>query len=246
MPWSRATDFRLASPSEMRALDTFLARLREHQLAPLVALLVAALALLGFLKLGSEMAECETQAFDLALLYALRRPGDPHDPIGPRWLERATEDLTSLGSVAVLSLVIGAAVGYLAISRKRRDAVALIFATSGGLLLSNGLKRIYDRPRPDLIPDAVAHLNASFPSGHAMLSAVTYFTLATLLARAQKDPRVTAYLYTVAFATTLLIGTTRVYLGLHWPSDVAAGWCVGAAWAILCRLVVDQVMGRRS
>ena len=230
----------------MRALDTFVVRLREHQLAPLAALFVAALALLGFLKLGSEMVEGETQAFDLAFLYALRRPGDPHDPIGPGWLERAAEDLTSLGSVAVLALVIAAAVGHLAITRKGRDAVTLLCATSGGLLLSNGLKRIYDRPRPDLVPDAVAHLNASFPSGHAMLSAVTYFTLATLLARAQKDPRVTAYLYTLAFAATLLIGATRVYLGLHWPSDVAAGWCIGAAWAILCRLVVDQVTPKQS
>ena len=220
-------------------LRSLIARLPERDLVPVTALLIGAVAVFAFLKLGSEIMEGETHALDLALLQALREPGRPHDPIGPHWLEQAAQDMTSLGSVAVLSFVLIGAAGYLVMMRKWRDALVLGFAVPGGLLISNALKALYGRPRPDLVPEAVAHLNASYPSGHAMMSAVTYLTLAALLARTQSNPQVKAYFYGLALTTTILVGLTRIYLGLHWPSDVLGGWCVGAAWAIFCRLLAD-------
>jgi undecaprenyl-diphosphatase len=220
-------------------LRSILARLPERDLWPLAALLFSAIAFFVFLQIGSEMMEGETRAFDKALIYALRVPDHPNIPIGPAWLESAAQDVTSLGSVVVLAFVTLAVAGYLALIARAQDALLLLVAVPGGLGFSTALKAFYDRPRPDLVPEAVAHLNASFPSGHAMLSAVTYLTLAAILARAQTSRKVKTYLYGLALLTTAMVGLSRVYLGLHWPSDVLAGWCVGAAWAILCRLAAD-------
>jgi undecaprenyl-diphosphatase len=102
------------------------------------------------------------------------------------------------------------------------------------MLLSALLKDAFGRARPDLVPHGVEVHTLSFPSGHAMLAAATYLTLGALLARVQPHPRVKTYVLTVAAVLTVLIGVSRVHLGVHWPSDVLAGWCVGAAWALLC------------
>ena len=134
------------------------------------------------------------------------------------------------------SLLTVAAVGFLLLTRERAAAVLTIAAVVGGALLSMALKSGFDRPRPDLVPHAVEVTSASFPSGHAMLSAVTYLTLGALLTRVQPQRRVKAYLLTVAVVLTVLIGVSRVYLGVHWPTDVLAGWCIGSAWAMLCWL----------
>jgi undecaprenyl-diphosphatase len=120
------------------------------------------------------------------------------------------------------------------LARKRGAALLVLASVGGGALLSTLLKLSFERPRPDLVPHAVAVYTASFPSGHAMLSAVTYLTLGTLLARIQPRRRLRAYIVAVAVLLTLLVGTSRVYLGVHWPTDVLAGWCLGAAWAMLC------------
>ena len=120
----------------------------------------------------------------------------------------------------------------------------VIAAVVGGTLLSTALKMGFERPRPDLVPHGTRIYTASFPSGHAMLSAVTYLTLGALLARVQKRRRVKALLLGLAILITLLVGMSRVYLGVHWPSDVLAGWCVGAAWAALCWFVALQLQRR--
>jgi undecaprenyl-diphosphatase len=109
------------------------------------------------------------------------------------------------------------------------------------MMLSTGLKMGFERPRPDLVPHATQVYTASFPSGHAMLSAVTYLTLGALLSRVQRRRRVKAFFLGLALTLTLLIGLSRVYLGVHWPSDVLAGWCIGAAWASLCWFVALQL-----
>jgi undecaprenyl-diphosphatase len=109
------------------------------------------------------------------------------------------------------------------------------------MLLSTVLKMGFERPRPDLVPHATRVYTASFPSGHAMLSAVTYLTLGALLARVQPNRRLKAYLIGLALCITLLVGASRVYLGVHWPSDVLAGWCGGAAWAALCWFIALQL-----
>ena len=205
--------------------------------ARLAGVVLAAAALLAFAGLATEMLEGDTLAFDRAVLFALRDPGDPATPIGPRWLQEIARDLTGLGGTAILTGVTLAVAGYLALVRKRAAAMLVLVAVGGGTALSTLLKLAFHRPRPDLVPHAVEVYTASFPSGHAMLSAVTYLTLGALLARVQAGWRVRAFVMGLSIMTTLLIGVSRVYLGVHWPTDVLAGWCIGSAWAMLCWLV---------
>ncbi len=129
-----------------------------------------------------------------------------------------------------------AAAGVLALSRRRAGAVLVLVAIGGGTALSTLFKLGFERPRPDLVPHAVEVYTASFPSGHAMLSAVTWLTLGALLMRVEPRRRVKAYVLAMAVLTTLLVGASRIYLGVHWPTDVLAGWCIGAAWALICWL----------
>jgi undecaprenyl-diphosphatase len=204
--------------------------------ALLVALLVVAAALFAFFKLASEVAEGDTAAFDRAVLLAFRTPGDPGVPVGPRWLAEAMTDLTAFGSVTGLVLVVGAVLGYLLLSGRVRTALFVLASTGTGMVLGKLLKLAYARPRPTLVPHLVDVTSASFPSGHATDSAIVYLTLAALLARTLPKRAQRLYIIGAAILLTLLIGASRVYLGVHWPSDVVAGWTAGAAWALACSL----------
>ena len=199
----------------------------------ILALLVSA-GFWGFVEIADEVLEGNTHRFDSEILLALRQPQDPGTPVGPRWLQEVARDITSLGGTTVLTLLTLATVGYLFLIRQRTAALFTILAVGGGSLFSTLLKSGFDRPRPDLVPHAVEVYSASFPSGHAMLSTVTYLTLGALVARVQTRRRVQTYLWLWAITLSALIGMSRVYLGVHWPTDVLAGWCIGAAWAVLC------------
>ena len=205
----------------------------QREAALLSALLIAALGIWAFLHIGEEMGEGETRGFDTAVLLAMRT-GDGHDPIGPAWLEWAARDVSALGGFTVLTLLTALASGFLLISRKYVDAIVLFVAVVGATVLSESLKLGYARPRPDLVAHSVETLGASFPSGHATLSAAAYLTIGALLAHAQERRRVKSYIHVTAIFLALLIGVSRVYLGVHWPTDVLAGWCLGAAWSIAC------------
>src|SRR5690606_10092665 len=148
----------------------------------------------------------------------------------------AMGDLTALGSMAVLSFVTAAATGYLILTRRIGGAVLVLVSVLGGILLSTLLKIGVDRPRPDIVARLAVVHTLSFPSGHAMMSAVTYLTLGTLMAGFAVGRRTRIYIVAVAVVTTITVGLTRIYLGVHWPTDVLAGWCIGAAWAMLCWL----------
>lgn len=203
----------------------------------LMTLLVACGCLLGFVWLAGEMLEGDTEAFDKTVLAALRTPGDPGNPVGPLWLEETARDITSLGSMAVLSLLTLSTLGYLLILRQWGHAILVTVSIGGGMLVSLVLKLGFDRSRPDFFAEGVHVFTSSFPSQHAMLTAVAYLTLGVLLARIQPNLRLKIYLMSLALFLTLLVGSSRLYLGVHWPSDVIAGWGVGAAWALLCWLV---------
>lgn len=224
---------------EMR---TFFDSLKKHRIDSgiLVLFLIFAVALFAFVKLASEVMEGDTLAFDKWLLEGLRSAADRSIPAGPQWLSEAMIDLTALGGVSVLTIVTVIAAGYLIAVRKVATAGFLVAAIAGGAIASNLLKLGFARARPDLVAHLVAVDTSSFPSGHAMNSAFTYLTLGALLARAEKDRPVRIYLLAVAICLTLAVGFSRVYLGVHWPSDVIAGWCVGAGWAVLCSLLAQS------
>lgn len=202
---------------------------------PLVlALLTTAGALWAFVELADDVVERETETIDELLLLAMRSQTDPTDPLGPQWLEEMMRDFTALGGVGLLTLVVLAAVGYLFMMGKRKVALAVLFAVGGGVLLSTLTKMAIDRPRPDLVPHGSYVSSASFPSGHTMMAAVVYLTLAVMIARVRQRWRAKAYVLLCAVLIVLLVGVSRVYLGVHWPTDVLAGWTIGSGWALLC------------
>lgn len=200
----------------------------------IVAVFLAAAFILGFGLLAEEVLEGDTSGFDRTVIMAFRSSDNPADPIGPAWVEELGRDVTALGSFAFLGFVFVAAVGYLLLIHKRALALLMTVAVLGGTVISTLLKLGFDRPRPD-IPHAARVFTASFPSGHAMLSAATFLTLGALLTRVNADRRVKAYFMVLAIFLTVIVGLSRIYLGVHYPSDVLAGWCVGSAWAVLDR-----------
>jgi undecaprenyl-diphosphatase len=217
---------------------------RPPELDVLAAIFVFAVASFSFLKLVSEIREGDTRAVDKAILLALREPGDPSNPIGPQWLETITRDLTSLGSPTVLALITIAAVGYVWLDGKRAVALFLVAAVAGGAILESLLKLGFARPRPELVSHLVSVNSFSFPSAHATMSTITYLTLGVILARVQQRRRMKLYILAIASILALLVGLTRIYLGVHWPTDVLAGWCVGTAWALGCWLVANWMQNR--
>ncbi|MBP7242334.1 phosphatase PAP2 family protein [Amaricoccus sp.] len=190
------------------------------------------------------MREGETHGFDVAVLLALRDPGDPADPLGPGWVEEFARDVTALGGTGVLVMVTLTAAGYLWLTGRRGATALALGAAASGNAVSMLLKGGFDRPRPDLVPHGAVTYTSSFPSAHAMMAAVVYLTLAVMLARVEKRRRVRVYILTVAIVLTLLVGTSRVYLGVHWPTDVLAGWAAGAGWALGCLLVAAWLQRR--
>jgi undecaprenyl-diphosphatase len=210
----------------------------------LLVLLLTAAALFGFWALADEVTEGDTRAWDESLLLSLREPGDPDDPIGGGNAEEAMRDLTALGGATALILLTAAAAGALALRRQGRSALVLLAAVAGGQIISHLTKGFFERPRPALVSHEAYVHTASFPSGHSMMAAVTYLTLAVMLARATPSRRLKAYYVALAVLVTVAVGVSRVYLGVHWPSDVLAGWMIGAAWALLCYTGADWLARR--
>ena len=170
----------------------------------------------------------------------------PADPVGPQWLAHAASDFSALGSVTVLLTVVLAACGFLLLRRRWVEAAMLAVAMGGGLAISLVLKAAFGRERPPDVYRAVEVLNQSFPSGHAMLSAVVYLTLGAMLARATSRRRIRVLCAGAGDLLALTVGVTRIYLGAHWTSDVLAGWCAGAAWATACWLLESRLRKRAA
>lgn len=225
----------ISSQGAQRLIQLLQSLLHQEGLILVVALVVI-LSLWGFIELADEVIEGETRAFDVWMLHQLRRPDDPSVPIGPACLTQAMLDITALGAVAVLTLMVLIVVGYLLLQRAYSAIWLVLVATLGGALLSAALKQFFGRERPESILHLREVFNPSFPSGHAMLSAVVYLTLGILFSRAVARPAIRMYFFSVALVLTALVGLSRIYLGMHYPTDVLAGWAVGLVWALLCWL----------
>lgn len=229
----------------VRAPLLSLLALARRELAAVLALLVIAGGSLTFVELADEVEDGEAHAVDRAIMLSMRSPSDLSVPIGPSWLAHSMRDVTSLGSTTCLAILTIFTGGLLLILRKRLEALLVIVSVGGAATTMSLLKDFFARSRPDVVPHLVEVFNESFPSGHAMVAAATYLTLGTLGAHVS-ERRVGAYILTAAIALTLVVGVSRVYLGVHWPSDVLAGWCGGAVWAMGCWLVTVWLQRRSA
>ena len=212
--------------------------LARAEFAVLAALMVAAIGVMTFAEVADDMTGADGQAFDQQVL-AWMRPyaDDPGRPWGPWWLKEAAADITSLGGISVLGLFAVIVILFLLSQRKWLSSVLLAAGLAGGVGLSEGLKAVFERERPPLAARAVETINASFPSGHALLSTVFYLSVAVMLTQAFPRRRFKLFVLGVGVVLAMLVGLTRVYLGAHWASDVFAGWAVGAAWAMILWLI---------
>jgi undecaprenyl-diphosphatase len=220
--------------------------IRRQDLHVLVLTLLGALALWGFLELADVAVEGQTHVLDERLIRFFRDGTDPSDPVGPIWVQEAVRDITALGGVTVLALVTLAVAGYVAIRRQYHALAFLLGSICGGGLLVFILKEVFDRPRPELVPHLMKAGGSSFPSGHTLASAVVYLTLGALLARLVKPMNHKLYFLGLALFLTFLIGLSRIYLGVHYPTDVLAGWTMGLTWAITCWLGARHLQQRGS
>jgi len=218
----------------------------RHELGSLISVTALTAGFWIFLAVADEVVEGDSRGIDRAIFVAFREKDNLADPIGPRGLEEIGRDLTALGGVAVLTLLTVAVVGYLLLVRKPRAAAFVAVAVSGAALLSLALKGMFERPRPDLVPHLSYVTSSSFPSGHSMLSASVYLTLGALLARQEESLLLKAYFLLVGISITFLVGLSRVYVGVHWPTDVLGGWAAGSAWAAGCWLLARRLQRQKT
>lgn len=213
--------------------------LHRLEFQTLMLLAAAGAALWAFLELADEVREQSTREIDRALVLYFRVPGDPSDPIGPRWVEESMRDLTALGGYTFLTLFVVVVVAALAFYGERRQAIVLGVSILLATVANDSLKLLFGRPRPDLVPHESYVYTHSFPSGHSLLAAATFLTTAAILSSFQRQRRAKAFIFSVAILLVAGVGVSRVYLGVHWPTDVIAGWTLGALWALTARLVLN-------
>lgn len=218
-----------------------------HREQGLLVGLVAGAALVGgFINLAGEMLEGDTQAFDVAFLKSLRMNGDLATPHGPSWMLDAMRDITALGGVTVLSMVSALAIAFLLTRGRVKQASYTMLATGGGALMGKLLKTLFARERPEVVPHLVEVTSLSFPSGHSMNSAIIYLTLAVMISRSFDERRARIFTIGTSALLVLAIGFSRLYLGVHYPTDVLGGWTVGASWALAMGLIATRLQERHQ
>lgn len=201
----------------------------------------AAFGLWVFIEVTEQVLKGETGGFDRTVLLALRMPGNPAQPLGPLWLDGVARDITALGSIPVLSLMVVIVALFLVLYRRFWTAICVLLSTASGIALAFLLKHVFGRARPDLFPHGDVVVSASFPSGHAMISALVYLTLGALVAGLSPSRTIRVYVMAMALLLTTIVGASRIYLGVHWPTDVLAGWAAGAVWALIWWGMVELV-----
>lgn len=233
-------DSNIAEPTSRRWIAAFL-----------LFLVLASGGVWAFAEIADWALGGDSHAFDRSVILSMRDSDNPDNPIGPEWLEELGRDFTALGGTGVLTALTLVGVGYLLLLKKWKAALFLAGAILLGLVISSLLKEVFDRPRPDLVPHGSHVYTSSFPSGHSMMAAVCYLTLASLLCSIQNSHWIKVYILSVAVVFAILVGVSRVYLGVHWPTDVFAGWLAGAIWAfaawwIAQRLRLNESPGKKG
>jgi undecaprenyl-diphosphatase len=203
------------------------------------AVIVIGALVAGFIALASGVLSAATVPFDHALLTALR--ADAADPHGPLWLERTMLNLSALGSSAVATLVVCVAALFLVLDRRPRQALLVVGVAGIAAIGLTLLKLGVGRERPTIVAHYEVVGGLSFPSGHTLMAAFLYPTLGMLIASNLKDRRLKIYVFAVAALLALLVGFTRVYLGVHYPSDVIGGWLLGLAFAFAAGIVIRSL-----
>jgi len=221
-------------PAPTRSRRSYLELLRARWTL-LAALGTASIGL--FLKLTRELTEGELDAFDRTLLQqviSLRTPA----------LNGVAVDLTALGSVTVLTLIVTVAACLFALGRHWGSVSQLLLATLGGAIGSTLLKRVLERERPPEVGRLVHVASFSYPSGHSLASATIYLTLAILAARRMSLPSARKIVIVFALLLAITVGMSRAYIGVHYPSDIAAGLSLGAGWALLVSALFSYLRGK--
>ena len=225
-------------------LGRVVGHLADSDAVVLVWALLAVGAVWFFLSVASEVGEGETRHIDERIVRAFRSAHDPAVPLGAPWVGGAMRDLTALGSNVVLLIFTAAVAVFLAVRRQSHALALVVVSTAGGFFLAQALKLVFARPRPSLVPHLAEVYSSSFPSGHSMFSAVVYLTLGALLSQLVEERALKAYFLGVACFLTFVVGVSRVYLGVHYPTDVLAGWSAGLAWAVMCWMAASWLQRR--
>jgi len=211
--------------------DTFLGALGMFLVG---GLLVAVAGTAAFVALARHVRSGTTQAFDDAVI---RWMGAHQSPA----LDAVMVELTALGTGTVVLVIVTVAALFLTLTQHKYPAILLLVSTFGGLVLNGVLKLGFNRPRPEIFLPPVHTVSSSFPSGHAMSSAIVYGTVAYLAARLHKRRWARWLVMTAALVFIGLISFSRMYLGVHYPSDVLAGVVVGLAWAGFCMATLEAI-----
>ena len=233
-------------PSALARFMSWIGRSGRLEVAILIAIFVVVAGFWTFGLLAAEVMDGDTRKFDERVLLSLRQPSNLSVPIGPRWTLQVARDITAFGSAVGIGLVTLIVSGYLGLQRRFSLLSFVLASVVSATLLSVVLKNIFHRPRPQVVPHLTDIASASFPSGHSMMSSMVYLTLAALLARTVRDMKTKVYFFVVASVLTGLIGLSRLYLGVHFPTDVLAGWCIGCSWAAVCSLAAHYLSRHAS
>lgn len=219
--------------------------LNRVELKVLLAWLALVLGLLFFLLLAEQVSKGSVQSVDEKILKAFRMPDNTAIPRGPEGLQEVMRDITSLGGGTVIFLITAFVAGYFLLQRNYNSLLLIIALVIGGSILGFELKEFFARERPMLVPHLMNVRHMSFPSGHSLMSAVMYISLAAILAEDQDTRRVKVFLLFSAIFLSFIIGISRLYLGVHYPTDVVAGWSIGTAWAAFCWYIAWRIDKRR-
>ncbi len=228
-----------------RSLETYLkkhfSRLKNLEITVLFTLLCLVAGSWIFIEIADEVREADKLQFDTILLDYIRATSAAGEIKGPDWLPTSMEEITSLGGITIICVAATITITFFLVLGRYKTTLVMLCSSFGGIALSFALKYLFARPRPDESLHMVMTETFSFPSGHAMSSAVVYLSLAGLLAKIQRQRKVKIFTLAVALLLVFLIGISRIYLGVHYPTDVLGGWSVGLAWASFW-LLIDKFL----